>query len=91
MSFPIYFITFQMCHAVFFIALNYSISKLCLLSILLPSGARGDTRRAIETAVCVPHDFHCVHFQTKKLREKLASSLQMASQIFYNPSIPIAV
>ena len=59
--------------------------------ILLPSGARGDTRRAIERAVCVPHDFHCVHFQLKKLKEKLASSLQMASQIYYNPRITITV
>ncbi|KAM7419255.1 hypothetical protein PAMA_016390 [Pampus argenteus] len=53
-------------------------------------GARGDTRRAIQTAVCVPHDFHCVHFQMKKLREKLASSLQMASQIYYNPQISLS-
>lgn len=48
-------------------------------------GARQDTRKAIERAVCVPHEFHCVHFQMKKLREKLADSLQMASQIYYNP------
>ncbi|XP_033478862.1 plasma protease C1 inhibitor [Epinephelus lanceolatus] len=48
-------------------------------------GARDNTRRAIETAVSVPHDFHCVHLQMKKLREKLAGSLQMASQIYYNP------
>ncbi|KAM7394265.1 hypothetical protein PAMP_021078 [Pampus punctatissimus] len=53
-------------------------------------GARSDTRRAIQTAVCVPHDFHCVHFQMKKLREKLASSLQMASQIYYNPKISLS-
>ncbi|XP_040000915.1 plasma protease C1 inhibitor [Xiphias gladius] len=50
-------------------------------------GARDDTRKAIERAVCVPHDFHCVHFQMKKLREKLASSLQIASQIYYNPQM----
>ncbi|XP_032387597.1 plasma protease C1 inhibitor [Etheostoma spectabile] len=48
-------------------------------------GARAHTRKAIERAVCVPHDFHCVHLQMKKLREKLAGSLQMASQIYYNP------
>ncbi|XP_070842671.1 plasma protease C1 inhibitor [Chaetodon trifascialis] len=53
-------------------------------------GARDDTRRAIERAVCVPHDFHCVHFQMRKLREKLASSLQMASQIFYNPQMNLS-
>ncbi|XP_053187052.1 plasma protease C1 inhibitor [Scomber japonicus] len=52
-------------------------------------GARGDTRKAIQTAVCVPHDFHCVHFQMKKLREKLSSSLQIASQIYYNPQISL--
>lgn len=58
--------------------------------MLLPSGARGDTRRAIERAVCVPHDFHCVHFQMKRLREKLAGSLKMASQVFHNPGITVA-
>lgn len=50
-------------------------------------GARDKTRKAIERAVCVPHDFHCVHFQMKKLREKLAGSLQMASQIYYDPNL----
>ncbi|KAM8878476.1 plasma protease C1 inhibitor isoform 1-T2 [Spinachia spinachia] len=60
-----------------------------LLSHLL-LGARGDTRKAIERAVCVPHDFHCVHLQMKKLREKLASSLQMASQIYYNPKMNLS-
>lgn len=50
-------------------------------------GARDKTRKAIEWAVCVPHDFHCVHFQMKKLREKLAGSLEMASQIYYNPQM----
>lgn len=50
-------------------------------------GARENTRKAIERAVCVPHDFHCVHFQMKKLREKLTDSLQMASQIYYNPQM----
>ncbi|TMS23127.1 Plasma protease C1 inhibitor [Larimichthys crocea] len=59
------------------------ISISALLSHLL-LGARDNARRAIERAVCVPHDFHCVHFQMKKLREKLAGSLQMASQIFYD-------
>ncbi|XP_034393449.1 plasma protease C1 inhibitor [Cyclopterus lumpus] len=53
-------------------------------------GTRGDTRKAIERAVCVPHDFHCVHFQMKKLREKLAGSLQMASQIYYNPQMNLS-
>nr|XP_019966774.1 PREDICTED: plasma protease C1 inhibitor [Paralichthys olivaceus] len=57
-----------------------------MLSHLL-LGAKDDTRRAIERAVCVPHDFHCLHFHTKKLREKLSGSLQMASQIYYNPQM----
>ncbi|XP_026216697.1 plasma protease C1 inhibitor [Anabas testudineus] len=48
-------------------------------------GARDNTRKSIERAMCVPHNFHCVHFQMKKLREKLSSSLQMASQIYFNP------
>ncbi|KAM9363704.1 plasma protease C1 inhibitor [Symphorus nematophorus] len=64
-----------------------SISR--VLSHLL-LGARGDTRKAIERAVCVPHDFHCIHFQMKKLREKLAGSLQMASQIYYNPQMNLS-
>ena len=53
-------------------------------------GARGETRRAIERALCVPHDFYCFHFQMKKQREKLASSLQMASQIYYNPQMNLS-
>lgn len=67
------------------------LSILCIFFILMHSGARGDTRKAIERAVCVPHDFHCVHLQMKKLREKLAGSLQMASQIYYNPGKAITV
>lgn len=55
--------------------------------IPLPSGARDITQRAIESALAVPHDFNCVHFQMAKLREELASSLQMSSQIYYDPSI----
>uniref|UniRef100_A0A4W6BR61 Serpin peptidase inhibitor, clade G (C1 inhibitor), member 1 n=1 Tax=Lates calcarifer TaxID=8187 RepID=A0A4W6BR61_LATCA len=53
-------------------------------------GARDNTRKAIERAVCVPHEFHCVHFQMKRLRERMASSLQMASQIFYNPQMNLS-
>ncbi|XP_037621452.1 plasma protease C1 inhibitor [Sebastes umbrosus] len=60
-----------------------------LLSHLL-LGARGETRRAIERAVCVPHDFHCVHHQMKKLRDNLSGSLQMASQIYYNPQMNLS-
>ncbi|XP_060944914.1 plasma protease C1 inhibitor isoform X2 [Limanda limanda] len=50
-------------------------------------GAKGETRKVIERAVCVPHDFHCLHVHMKKLREKLSGSLQMASQIYYNPQM----
>ncbi|XP_022062525.1 plasma protease C1 inhibitor [Acanthochromis polyacanthus] len=53
-------------------------------------GARDDTRRAIESALRVPNDYHCVHLQTKKLRDKLSSSLQMASQIYYNPQMNLS-
>ncbi|XP_029949045.1 plasma protease C1 inhibitor [Salarias fasciatus] len=60
-----------------------------LLSHLL-LGARNVTRRALEGAVFVPHDFHCLHFQMKKLREKLSGSLQMASQIYYNPQMNLS-
>ncbi|XP_056228466.1 plasma protease C1 inhibitor [Seriola aureovittata] len=65
------------------ISINAALSHLLL-------GARDTTRKAIERAVCVPHDFHCVHFQMKKLREKLAGSLQLASQIYYNPQMNLA-
>ncbi|XP_041839418.1 plasma protease C1 inhibitor [Melanotaenia boesemani] len=53
-------------------------------------GARNETRRAIERAVSVPHDFHCVHVQMKKLREKMSHSLQMASQMYYNPELNLS-
>ncbi|XP_034544718.1 plasma protease C1 inhibitor [Notolabrus celidotus] len=53
-------------------------------------GARGDTRKAIERAMFLPHDFHCVHFQMRKLKEKLAGSLQMASQIYYNSKMTLS-
>lgn len=65
------------------VSINGALSHLLL-------GARDDTRRAIERAVCVPHDFYCVHFQMKKLREKLSSSLHMASQIFYSPQMNLS-
>uniref|UniRef100_UPI003AADF467 plasma protease C1 inhibitor n=1 Tax=Centroberyx gerrardi TaxID=166262 RepID=UPI003AADF467 len=52
-------------------------------------GARDTTRRAIEVALCVPHDFHCVHLQMKRLKEKLAGSLQTASQIYYNQNMTV--
>ncbi|KAK5866116.1 hypothetical protein PBY51_020331 [Eleginops maclovinus] len=71
---------------------NLLFSPISITGVLshLLLGARGDTRKAIERAVCVPHDFHCVHLQMKKLREKLAGSLQMASQIYYNPEIKLS-
>ncbi|KAF7670315.1 hypothetical protein LDENG_00271980 [Lucifuga dentata] len=64
-----------------------SISELLTYFLL---GARDDTRRAIEAAICVAHDFHCVHHQMKKLRRKLGTSVQMASQIFYNPNMNLS-
>ncbi|KAM4604180.1 plasma protease C1 inhibitor [Polymixia lowei] len=53
-------------------------------------GARGPTRRDMEAALCVPHDFYCVHLQMRKLKEKLINSVQMASQIYYNPSMNLS-
>ncbi|CAJ1052257.1 plasma protease C1 inhibitor [Xyrichtys novacula] len=53
-------------------------------------GSRGDTRRAIERALFVSHDFHCVHFQMRKLKEKLEGSLQMASQIYYSSGMKLS-
>ncbi|KAF6733508.1 Plasma protease C1 inhibitor [Oryzias melastigma] len=60
-----------------------------LLSHLL-LGASDDTRRALQRAIFVPHDFHCIHSQMKKLREKTSQSLQMASQIYYNPQMNLS-
>lgn len=65
------------------------ISISALLTHLL-LGARDDTQRAIESAVRVPHDFHCVHLQMKKLREKVAGSLQIASQIYHHPGMNLS-
>ncbi|XP_075901450.1 plasma protease C1 inhibitor [Nelusetta ayraudi] len=65
------------------------ISISALLTHLL-LGARGNTQRALESAVSVPHEFHCVHLQMKKLRERVAGSMQIASQIYYNPEMNIS-
>ncbi|KAM6940667.1 plasma protease C1 inhibitor [Xenentodon cancila] len=64
-----------------------SISR--LLSHLL-LGASGDTRKAIERAICVPHDFQCLHSQMKKMKEKMAHSLQMGSLIYYNSKLNLS-
>lgn len=47
-------------------------------------GARNKTRAALESALSLPPMFHCVHLEMKRLREQLSTSLQMASQIYYN-------
>lgn len=73
-----------------FTAVYTTLKNYCFILYLvffLSPGARHDTRKAIERALCVPHDFHCVHLQMKKLREKLDGSMQIASQIYYNPRI----
>ncbi|KAF7217860.1 plasma protease C1 inhibitor [Nothobranchius furzeri] len=60
-----------------------------ILSHLL-LGANGETRKALERAMCLPHDFHCVHSQMRKQRERMSFSLQMASQIFYNSQMNLS-
>ncbi|XP_015248921.1 PREDICTED: factor XIIa inhibitor-like [Cyprinodon variegatus] len=65
------------------------ISISAILSHLL-LGASGKTRKAIERAICVPHDFNCIHFQMKKQKEKMGESLQMASQIYYNSQMNLS-
>uniref|UniRef100_M4A665 Serpin peptidase inhibitor, clade G (C1 inhibitor), member 1 n=2 Tax=Xiphophorus maculatus TaxID=8083 RepID=M4A665_XIPMA len=65
------------------------VSISAILSHLL-LGARGNTRKALERAICVPHDFNCVHFQMKKQKEKMGQSLQMASQIYYNSKMNLS-
>ncbi|XP_029001522.1 plasma protease C1 inhibitor [Betta splendens] len=53
-------------------------------------GARDTTRDDIERAVSLPHDFHCIHSQMRRLKNKLSSSLPMASQIFFNPQMNLS-
>ncbi|XP_020343041.1 plasma protease C1 inhibitor isoform X1 [Oncorhynchus kisutch] len=53
-------------------------------------GARGKTRRDMETALCLSHDFFCVHSEMKKLKLKLQDTLKMASQIYYNPNMKVS-
>ncbi|CDQ74207.1 unnamed protein product [Oncorhynchus mykiss] len=57
------------------------------LSLSLSLCACGKTRRDMETALCLSHDFFCVHSEMKKLKLKLhQDTLKMASQIYYNPN-----
>ncbi|KAM4750497.1 plasma protease C1 inhibitor [Anableps anableps] len=65
------------------------VSISAILSHLL-LGASGNTRKALERAICVPHDFHCLHFQMKKQKERMRQSLQMASQIYYNSQMNLS-
>ncbi|MEQ2309885.1 hypothetical protein AMECASPLE_003063, partial [Ameca splendens] len=60
-----------------------------MLSHLL-LGASVNTRDALERAICVPHNFHCVHSQMKKQKQNMEQSLQMASQIYYNPQMNLS-
>ncbi|KAL2098095.1 hypothetical protein ACEWY4_007302 [Coilia grayii] len=48
-------------------------------------GARNETRTLMEDALCLPRGFSCSHKAMKVLREETQESLDMASQIFYNP------
>ncbi|XP_061601050.1 plasma protease C1 inhibitor [Cololabis saira] len=71
---------------------NLLISPISISGFLshLLLGARGDTRRAIERAICLPHDFQCLHSQMKKMKEEMAHSLQMGSRIYYNPEMHLS-
>ncbi|XP_047220756.1 plasma protease C1 inhibitor [Girardinichthys multiradiatus] len=65
------------------------VSISAMLSHLL-LGASVTTRDALKRAICVPHNFHCVHSQMKKQKQNMGQSLQMASQIFYNPQMNLS-
>ncbi|KAL1023540.1 hypothetical protein UPYG_G00042150 [Umbra pygmaea] len=53
-------------------------------------GARGQMRRDLESALCLSHDFFCVHSEMKKLKLKLSDTLKMASQIYYNHNMTLS-
>ncbi|PWA30710.1 hypothetical protein CCH79_00009311 [Gambusia affinis] len=65
------------------VSINYMLSHLLL-------GASGKTRNALERAICVPHNFSCIHFHMKKQRERMGQSLQIASQIYYNSQMNLS-
>ncbi|KAI2661852.1 Plasma protease C1 inhibitor [Labeo rohita] len=54
-----------------------------LYNLLL--GARGETRTQLEHALSLPSEFSCVHYETKKLKQVIKDTLEMASAIFYSP------
>ena len=55
-------------------------------TVILVTGARGATRGKLEDALHLPREFACVHRQMGQLRHVLNGSLNMASQIYHNPS-----
>ncbi|XP_010902190.3 plasma protease C1 inhibitor [Esox lucius] len=71
---------------------NMLFSPISISGILthLLLGARGETRRKLESALCLSHDFFCVHTEMKKLKLKLSDTLKMASQIYYNHNIKLS-
>ncbi|KAJ8335985.1 hypothetical protein SKAU_G00393280 [Synaphobranchus kaupii] len=60
------------------ISISWMLSHLLL-------GARGQTQAALETALCFPHSFSCLHEEMKSLREELAHSVEIASNIYHSP------
>ncbi|XP_043103777.1 plasma protease C1 inhibitor [Puntigrus tetrazona] len=56
---------------------------LALYNLLL--GARAETRTQLESALRLPPEFSCVHYETKKLKKVIKDTLEIASAIFYSP------
>uniref|UniRef100_A0A8C7G4Z0 Serpin peptidase inhibitor, clade G (C1 inhibitor), member 1 n=1 Tax=Oncorhynchus kisutch TaxID=8019 RepID=A0A8C7G4Z0_ONCKI len=54
-------------------------------------GARGKTRRDMETALCLSHDFFCVHSEMKKLKLKLQDTLKMSPSPLNSLSVCLTV
>ncbi|KAI1887614.1 hypothetical protein AGOR_G00192130 [Albula goreensis] len=68
---------------------NLLISPISISVILthLLLGARGDTQSDLENVLCFPSNFSCLHHEMKSLTEEMRGSVEIASNIYYNPEL----